>query len=90
MGKAVPCAMISYVQMNKARWVSVGHMPLLRARCLRQGSTVTRSFVMLVGDQVDGRAFDRVSATFSQNANGSKPGSRPSWVGPKTRRRTRD
>jgi hypothetical protein len=40
---------------------------------------------MFAGDEVNEEAFDRVSATsFILNANGSKPNSRLSVVGPKT------
>lgn len=46
--------------------------------------------VLFIGDEVDRRPFERVSGTFTLNASGIRPGSRPSsLVGPKTRQRTR-
>lgn len=77
--------MISYIQKNEAMWVSKGTYPLLHSWCLGQCCCrPSRSFVRLVGDEVD-----RASVTLALITNGIQPGSRPSLVGGKTRQRAR-
>lgn len=52
-------------------------------------SALSRSFVTLVGDDVDRSPFNMVTATFALVVNEMKPGSGSALVIPKTRKRTR-
>lgn len=54
-----------------------------------QRSALSRSFVTLVGDEVDRSPFDRVSATFALVVNEMNPGSESILVSPNPRQRTR-
>lgn len=54
-----------------------------------QCSALSRSFVTLVGDEVDRSPFDRVSAIFALVINEMNPGSESILVSPNPRQRTR-
>lgn len=54
MRKAAPCAMLSYIQMDKERRALMGHRaPFASPVPQYQYSTPSRSFGMFVGDGVD-------------------------------------
>lgn len=83
MKKIISMCEDSMGKMSQARWVFKGAAPsasLVVQQCSPPGS----SFMVLIGEEVARRPVDRISALFTLNATGVKPGSRPSSFGSKT------